>query len=126
KVVVEKREGRRSIVTSWLKKVFGERPIPLLEMNAETVDILYRLAECNESRDRDINLLIEDMKQKAAEYEYSSTYWGCGGSVAKTLSLSIRKAVQIPSATSGSELPLLIPASSNLAVRKHVKMQVEK
>uniref|UniRef100_A0A8C5RNC5 HAUS augmin like complex subunit 1 n=1 Tax=Laticauda laticaudata TaxID=8630 RepID=A0A8C5RNC5_LATLA len=38
-------------------------------MNAETVDILYRLAECNESRDRDINLLIEDMKQKAVEYE---------------------------------------------------------
>ncbi|XP_026569704.1 HAUS augmin-like complex subunit 1 [Pseudonaja textilis] len=62
-------EEKVTKVTSWLKKVFGERPIPLLEMNAETVDILYRLAECNESRDRDINLLIEDMKQKAAEYE---------------------------------------------------------
>ncbi|XP_013914300.1 PREDICTED: HAUS augmin-like complex subunit 1 [Thamnophis sirtalis] len=38
-------------------------------MNTRTVDILYELAECNESRDGDVNLLIEDMKQKAVEYE---------------------------------------------------------
>ncbi|ETE61213.1 HAUS augmin-like complex subunit 1, partial [Ophiophagus hannah] len=47
-------------VTSWLKKVFGEQPIPLFEVNAQTVDILYELAECNESRDRDVNLLSKD------------------------------------------------------------------
>ncbi|XP_058029215.1 HAUS augmin-like complex subunit 1 isoform X2 [Ahaetulla prasina] len=62
-------EEKLSKVTSWLKNVFGEQPIPPFEVNARTVDILYELAECNESRDGDVNLLIEDMKQKAVEYE---------------------------------------------------------
>ncbi|XP_032070475.1 HAUS augmin-like complex subunit 1 isoform X2 [Thamnophis elegans] len=62
-------EEKITKVTSWLKNVFGEQPIPLFEMNTRTVDILYELAECNESRDGDVNLLIEDMKQKAVEYE---------------------------------------------------------
>jgi len=38
-------------------------------VNESTVDILYQLAECNEARDKDVSLLIEDMKQKAKEYE---------------------------------------------------------
>ncbi|XP_070792104.1 HAUS augmin-like complex subunit 1 [Pituophis catenifer annectens] len=62
-------EEKVSKVTSWLKDVFGEQPIPLFEVNTRTVDILYELAECNESRDGDVHLLIEDMKQKALEYE---------------------------------------------------------
>uniref|UniRef100_A0A8C6Y2Z9 HAUS augmin-like complex subunit 1 n=1 Tax=Naja naja TaxID=35670 RepID=A0A8C6Y2Z9_NAJNA len=62
-------EEKLTKVTSWLKKVFGEEPIPFFEVNPQTVDILYELAECNESRDRDVNLLIEDMKEKAVEYK---------------------------------------------------------
>lgn len=38
-------------------------------MNEGTVDILYDLAERNEARQKDLSLLVEDMKQMAAEYE---------------------------------------------------------
>ncbi|KAM3845193.1 HAUS augmin-like complex subunit 1 [Vipera latastei] len=62
-------EEKIAKVTSWLKKLFGDQAVPLYEVNARTVDILHELAECNESRDGDVNLLIEDMKQKAVEYE---------------------------------------------------------
>ncbi|KAK4811297.1 hypothetical protein QYF61_023349 [Mycteria americana] len=53
-----------SKVTLWLKKIYGNQPIPQYEVNARTVDILYELVECNEARDGDVSLLIEDMKQK--------------------------------------------------------------
>ncbi|KAM6471112.1 HAUS augmin-like complex subunit 1 isoform 1-T1 [Liasis olivaceus] len=56
-------------VSSWLKNTLGDQPIPPYEADARTVDILYELAERSESRDGDVSLLIEDMKQKAAEYE---------------------------------------------------------
>ncbi|KFR16051.1 HAUS augmin-like complex subunit 1, partial [Opisthocomus hoazin] len=56
-------------VGAWLKKIYGNEPVPQYEVNESTVDILYQLAECNEARDKDVSLLIEDMKQKAKEYE---------------------------------------------------------
>ncbi|NXJ71901.1 HAUS1 protein, partial [Rostratula benghalensis] len=61
-------------VTVWLKKVFGSEPIPQYEVNKETVDFLYDLAECSEARERDAVLLIEDMKQRTAEYEEQTEY----------------------------------------------------
>ncbi|NXI65684.1 HAUS1 protein, partial [Anseranas semipalmata] len=61
-------------VTSWLKEVFGNQPIPQYEVNAQTIDILYELMEYSEARDRDVSLLIEDMEQKAAEYEADANY----------------------------------------------------
>ncbi|NWU72347.1 HAUS1 protein, partial [Pterocles burchelli] len=61
-------------VTLWLKKIYGNQPVPEYEVNANTVDILYELAECNEARDRDVSLLIEDMKEKATEYEAEANY----------------------------------------------------
>ncbi|NXC19332.1 HAUS1 protein, partial [Corythaeola cristata] len=61
-------------VTSWLKKTFGDEPIPQYEVNAWTVDYLYELAECSEARNRDVCLLIEDTKQKAEEYEARANY----------------------------------------------------
>ncbi|XP_053263577.1 HAUS augmin-like complex subunit 1 [Podarcis raffonei] len=67
-------EAKLEKVASWLKKTFGDQPIPPYEADARTVDILYELAECNESRDGDVRLLIEDMKQKAVEYESDGTY----------------------------------------------------
>ncbi|NXE80343.1 HAUS1 protein, partial [Cochlearius cochlearius] len=61
-------------VTLWLKKIYGNQPVPPYEVNARTVDNLYELLEANEARERDVSLLIEDMKQKAAEYEAEANY----------------------------------------------------
>ncbi|XP_009700956.1 PREDICTED: HAUS augmin-like complex subunit 1, partial [Cariama cristata] len=61
-------------VTLWLRKIHGDQPVPQYEVNARTVDILYELVECNEAKDRDVSLLIEDMKEKAAEYEAEANY----------------------------------------------------
>ncbi|XP_062984778.1 HAUS augmin-like complex subunit 1 [Elgaria multicarinata webbii] len=61
-------------VALWLKKTYGDELIPPHETDTRTVDILYELAECNESRDGDVSLLIDDMKQKAAEYESDGSY----------------------------------------------------
>lgn len=56
-------------VAAWLKKIFGDHPIPPYEVNPRTTEILYHLSERNRVRDRDIHLVIEDLKQKASEYE---------------------------------------------------------
>ncbi|NWX43836.1 HAUS1 protein, partial [Steatornis caripensis] len=74
-------------VTLWLKKIYGNQPIPQYEVNARTVDILYNLVECNEARDRDVSLLIEDMKQKATEYEAEANY--LKGLLTESLDLSL-------------------------------------
>ncbi|XP_010635691.1 HAUS augmin-like complex subunit 1 isoform X2 [Fukomys damarensis] len=57
------------MVAEWLKKIFGDHPIPQYEVNSRTTEILYHLAERNRDRDRDACLVIEDLKQKANEYE---------------------------------------------------------
>ncbi|EDL84703.1 coiled-coil domain containing 5, isoform CRA_a [Rattus norvegicus] len=62
-------EEKASQVAEWLKKIFGDHPIPQYEMNARTTEILYHLSERNRVRDRDVNLVIEDLRQKASEYE---------------------------------------------------------
>ncbi|KAL8204236.1 UNVERIFIED_CONTAM: HAUS augmin-like complex subunit 1 [Gekko kuhli] len=72
--LLEGMEEKLNKVALWLKKTFGDQPIPPYEADARTVDILYELAECNESRDGDITLLIDDMKQKTEEYESDGNY----------------------------------------------------
>ncbi|XP_060910955.1 HAUS augmin-like complex subunit 1 [Labrus mixtus] len=56
-------------VNSWLSSVFGDQPVPHFEVNTRTVDILYQLAQSSEARCSDTALLIEDLKQKTAEYQ---------------------------------------------------------
>ncbi|NXC24636.1 HAUS1 protein, partial [Campylorhamphus procurvoides] len=56
-------------VTLWLKKIYGDWPIPTYEVNERTVDILHGLMELNEARDRDISLVIEEMKDQEARYD---------------------------------------------------------
>ncbi|KAM7374413.1 hypothetical protein PAMP_007070 [Pampus punctatissimus] len=56
-------------VNSWLATVFGDQAVPQFEVNTRTVDILYQLAQSSEARCSDIALLIEDLKQKASEYQ---------------------------------------------------------
>ncbi|CAO2594506.1 HAUS augmin-like complex subunit 1 [Lemmus lemmus] len=63
------QEERELQVAAWLKKIFGDHPIPQYEVNPRTTEILYHLSERNRVRDRDICLVIEDLKQKANEYE---------------------------------------------------------
>uniref|UniRef100_A0A8C1KQB6 HAUS augmin-like complex, subunit 1 n=1 Tax=Cyprinus carpio TaxID=7962 RepID=A0A8C1KQB6_CYPCA len=55
-------------VSQWLKKVFGQQPVPEFEVNTRTVEILYELAESSEMRCREAEMLIEDHKQKTEEY----------------------------------------------------------
>ncbi|NXR79827.1 HAUS1 protein, partial [Pycnonotus jocosus] len=62
-------------VTLWLKKIYGDMPIPEYEVNERTVDILHEVMECNEERDKDIMLVIEDMKDQTTKYEAETKYW---------------------------------------------------
>ncbi|NXB86817.1 HAUS1 protein, partial [Vidua chalybeata] len=62
-------------VTFWLKKLYDGVPIPEYEVNERTVDILHEVMECNEERDRDVMLLIEDMKEQTSKYEAETEYW---------------------------------------------------
>ncbi|NXG92451.1 HAUS1 protein, partial [Stercorarius parasiticus] len=74
-------------IALWLKKIYRNRPIPAFEVNKRTVDILYDLAKRNEARDMDVSLVIEDMKQKATEYEAGAKY--LQGHLAESLALSL-------------------------------------
>lgn len=56
-------------VNSWLSAVFGDQAVPQFEVNTRTVDILYQLAQSSEARCSDTALLIEDLRQKASEYQ---------------------------------------------------------
>ncbi|XP_010012943.1 PREDICTED: HAUS augmin-like complex subunit 1, partial [Nestor notabilis] len=67
-------EEKLQRVTTWLKKVFGNRPVPHYEVNEQTVDILCKLAEYNEARDRDVSLVIEGLKEWSKEYKAEAKY----------------------------------------------------
>ncbi|NXP86454.1 HAUS1 protein, partial [Passerina amoena] len=62
-------------VTLWLKKLYGGVPIPEYEVNERTVDILHEIMESNEERDKDVMLLIEDMKERTSKCEAEADYW---------------------------------------------------
>ncbi|XP_040840904.1 HAUS augmin-like complex subunit 1 [Ochotona curzoniae] len=66
---MEARETKEAQIAAWLKKIFGDHPIPQYEVNPRTTEVLYHLAERNRVRDRDVQLVTEDLKQKASEYE---------------------------------------------------------
>ncbi|KAM4878430.1 HAUS augmin-like complex subunit 1 isoform 2-T2 [Sylvia borin] len=68
-------ENKLIPVTLWLKKICGDVPIPEYEVNERTVDILHEVMEYNEERDKDVMLLIEDMKDRATKYEAETEYW---------------------------------------------------
>nr|XP_047907391.1 HAUS augmin-like complex subunit 1 [Anser cygnoides] len=70
----EAMEGKLRRVNSWLKKMFDNQPIPQYEVNPQTIDILCKLEEYSEARDRGVAFLIEDMELKAEEYEADANY----------------------------------------------------
>ncbi|NWU08520.1 HAUS1 protein, partial [Cephalopterus ornatus] len=53
----------------WLKEIRGDWFIPFHGVNGKTMDILHCFMECCEARERDVSLLIEDMKHQKAEHE---------------------------------------------------------
>ncbi|XP_005060397.1 PREDICTED: HAUS augmin-like complex subunit 1 [Ficedula albicollis] len=61
-------------VTLWLRKLYQGLPIPWYEVNEKSVDILYEVKKCNEERDKDVTLLVEDMEDRAAKYEAEADY----------------------------------------------------
>nr|XP_045233834.1 HAUS augmin-like complex subunit 1 isoform X2 [Macaca fascicularis] len=71
---MEPLEERETQVAAWLKKIFGDHPIPQYEVNPRTTEILHHLSERNRVRDRDVYLVVEDLKQKASEYESEAKY----------------------------------------------------
>ncbi|XP_027741617.1 HAUS augmin-like complex subunit 1 [Empidonax traillii] len=62
-------EAKFARVSSGLKKILGEQHIPFYEVIEWTVDIFHNLMERYEDRERDVSLLLEDMKHQEAGYE---------------------------------------------------------
>uniref|UniRef100_A0A2I2ZD43 HAUS augmin like complex subunit 1 n=1 Tax=Gorilla gorilla gorilla TaxID=9595 RepID=A0A2I2ZD43_GORGO len=95
---MEPQEERETQVAAWLKKIFGDHPIPQYEVNPRTTEILHHLSERNRVRDRDVYLVIEDLKQKASEYKSEGATFsqrhGCF-SVSSVLSSTIRETGKI-------------------------------
>ncbi|XP_045215596.2 HAUS augmin-like complex subunit 1 [Mercenaria mercenaria] len=59
-------------VQIWLEKIFGDQSVPSYELNQFTVSVLYNLMHRNEQKEKDCQLLIEDLRQKAEEYNVES------------------------------------------------------
>uniref|UniRef100_A0A8C3L035 HAUS augmin like complex subunit 1 n=1 Tax=Chrysolophus pictus TaxID=9089 RepID=A0A8C3L035_CHRPC len=70
--VFEREKVQR--VISWLKKTFENQPMPQFDVNAQTINLLHVLMEYSEERERDVSFLIEDMKERAAEYDAETEY----------------------------------------------------
>lgn len=54
---------------AWLECKFAGETIPPYEISEETVEELYRLMKRNEARDREIQLVIDDLRQATSEYK---------------------------------------------------------
>ena len=53
---------------AWLEKVFAGADIPQYEINEHTIDTLHGLMQRNQERDRETQIIIDDLNQKAEEY----------------------------------------------------------
>ena len=60
-------------VQVWLEKLYGDKPVPAYELNEYTVGVLHNLMSRNERKERDTQLLIQDLRQKADEYNAEGT-----------------------------------------------------
>jgi hypothetical protein len=48
--------------------VFGGDLVPSYELNKKTVRILYKLMKLNEMKDKDTQIVIDDLRRKTDEY----------------------------------------------------------
>ncbi|KAM8961271.1 HAUS augmin-like complex subunit 1 [Pelodytes ibericus] len=67
-------EEKSTKIVNWLKELYGERPVPHYEVTARNMEILYQLAEWNKTRNRDLTLVLEDVKQKSEEVQAEAKY----------------------------------------------------
>lgn len=56
-------------IQEWLKEVFADSPIPDYEVDSETIDTLYLLAQKSKERERQVNIVIKEFEQKALDYD---------------------------------------------------------
>ncbi|XP_031566759.1 HAUS augmin-like complex subunit 1 [Actinia tenebrosa] len=69
---MELNEQKHFKVKLWLEGLFGDEPIPQYEINNKTIEILEQMADRNMRCDRDAEIVIEDMVQKTAEYDFEA------------------------------------------------------
>ncbi|XP_032008293.1 HAUS augmin-like complex subunit 1 isoform X2 [Hylobates moloch] len=121
---METQEERETQVAAWLKKIFGDHPIPQYEVNPRTTEILHHLSERNRIRDRDVYLVIEDLKQKASEYESEAKY------LQDLLMESVNFSPANLSSTGSSFIPAVNDLTSDLFRTKskseEIKIELEK
>lgn len=49
--------------------MFADSPIPDYEVDSETIDTLYLLAQKSKERERQVNIVIKEFEQKALDYD---------------------------------------------------------
>ncbi|KAL3865759.1 hypothetical protein ACJMK2_043116 [Sinanodonta woodiana] len=59
-------------VQAWLERTFAGATVPAYELNQRTVGLLHELMLKNERSDRNMQLVIEDLRQKSDEYNAES------------------------------------------------------
>lgn len=60
-------------VSKWLEAIFGAEGVPALEVNTRTIELLDQLVQTSEVRCKEVSLLTDDYRQKAAEYSSDGT-----------------------------------------------------
>ncbi|XP_030625926.1 HAUS augmin-like complex subunit 1 [Chanos chanos] len=128
-------------VNRWLGSVFGDQPVPEFEVNTRTVDLLCQLVESSELRCKEVSLLVEDRKQKAAEYHSDGAHLqeillqGVGlspGSMSKHTSdlLSVLEgvtmALRVKDTALGSYIPAINKLTNELAEAEKTDRRLER
>lgn len=74
--MTENMNQRHREVCQWLDAIFGTDAVPSYEINPTTIDCLWKMMKKNEKQDNAINLVIDDLRQKANEYSNEATRIG--------------------------------------------------
>lgn len=56
----------------WLESVFAGEDVPDYEITHSTVEQLWQLASESKARERQVEIVVEDLEQKALEYTAES------------------------------------------------------
>ncbi|XP_078533379.1 HAUS augmin-like complex subunit 1 [Lissotriton helveticus] len=67
-------EDKSAKIITWLQKKLGDKPITPYEVNTRTTEILSHLVECNEIRDHDVALVIDDLRLKTKETAVAANF----------------------------------------------------
>ena len=56
-------------IQEWLKEVFADTQIPDYEVDSETIDTLYLMAQKSKEREQQVSIMIKELEQKALDYD---------------------------------------------------------